>query len=482
MLFEDKESGECYPLPEAIDGGEWEVKQLPFGTPHVSLNPRGSGGMMDVPLDESDESRWIRFHEMGHVKYSPKQVKDLPPELPIWLIDAAEDARVNELLVRNIPGKFIPTSQGLTPEDVIQNLKKAQSLGKGGRMYMAALLASKYKTQDFSLINETVLNDINAQREAGVIDEAKHLAMFEEWERLVGDVYGLTWDAITQVSNTKIKNFKKTTIPLAQALFDGFSPEGKAGDSKKSREVEEALKNSPLASQKTNKLDGDGDIPAGGPKWGRMEIKTWAMPRALPPKLKDGHEISADRGTIPVRMERFCSDRQIFRRKVTKHGGAVLIDVSGSMHWSHDELMELVALIPAGIMAVYSGPCVGGEANAYPEGTHNDQWGGLRIVAKNGRAISENVEIENDPDNPGVYRYQSGNHVDGPALDWLAQQKGPKIWVSDGQVVGLTGQEPSLLQYCANVCRKNKILRVDSLREAHTNLKRILTRTARSNA
>jgi hypothetical protein len=31
----------------------------------------------------------------------------------------------------------------------------------------------------------------------------------------------------------------------------------------------------------------------------------------------------------------------------------------------------------------------------------------------------------------------AGNVVDGPALQWLSQQKAPRVWVSDGDVTGL---------------------------------------------
>lgn len=97
--------------------------------------------------------------------------------------------------------------------------------------------------------------------------------------------------------------------------------------------------------------------------------------------------------------------------------GALLIDCSGSMgeQVTHDRLMAVLARSPSATIGLYAG-----------EPTNNS--GSLLIAARNGMHAGREV-IDNWE--------HSGNVVDGPALQWLAKQKPPRVWVSDGEVTGL---------------------------------------------
>jgi hypothetical protein len=53
--------------------------------------------------------------------------------------------------------------------------------------------------------------------------------------------------------------------------------------------------------------------------------------------------------------------------------------------------------------------------------------GQLWIIAKKGKRARAN-----DIKPPG-----GGNVVDGPCLDWLAKQRKPRVWISDGGVTGI---------------------------------------------
>jgi hypothetical protein len=105
------------------------------------------------------------------------------------------------------------------------------------------------------------------------------------------------------------------------------------------------------------------------------------------------------------------------RRPRSAHCGALLIDCSGSMREqvTHDRLMAVLARSPSATIGFYAGG---------PEG----KSGSLLIAARNGMHAAREV-IDNWP--------HSGNVVDGPALQWLARQKTPRVWVSDGEVTGL---------------------------------------------
>jgi len=130
------------------------------------------------------------------------------------------------------------------------------------------------------------------------------------------------------------------------------------------------------------------------------------------------------------------------RRKVKTPGfhGTIVCDASGSMSYSEEDYDRFVNEMPGGILAMYAGD--NGE-------------GVLGVVAKGGhRAMSKTIEEE-------VSR-AGGNEVDGPALDWLAKQKGPRIWITD---LGVSCGEEGLA-YCRKVCQEHNIVQVETMDQA----------------
>jgi len=54
--------------------------------------------------------------------------------------------------------------------------------------------------------------------------------------------------------------------------------------------------------------------------------------------------------------------------------------------------------------------------------------------------------------------------VDGPALEWLAKQNGPRIWISDGSVTGIgDSQAANLFMEAGAILRKGNIRRFGSV-------------------
>jgi hypothetical protein len=107
------------------------------------------------------------------------------------------------------------------------------------------------------------------------------------------------------------------------------------------------------------------------------------------------------------------------------------------MNFSDDDLAELVAAAPGATVAVYAGAC---------------DYGRLVIVAANGKMADKSAieraltprppaadssDDSDDDSDPYCLRPMCGNVVDGPALEWLGRQPGPRIWVSDGLVTGV---------------------------------------------
>jgi hypothetical protein len=179
----------------------------------------------------------------------------------------------------------------------------------------------------------------------------------------------------------------------------------------------------------------------GGPRpAGRMRITNPPLSVRQPSVLRAG--VSArhcgTEGTMIRRPDRLAIDRAIFARTARGGGGTVLVDLSGSMSLSVEQVEEIVrAAGGAAVVALYSGSGDAGE---------------LRIVARaDRRASSEHFEPET-----------SGNVVDLPALEWLAKQPEPRIWVSDGCVTGVGDQGcRQLLARCLEVAKRGRIERVD---------------------
>jgi hypothetical protein len=147
-------------------------------------------------------------------------------------------------------------------------------------------------------------------------------------------------------------------------------------------------------------------------------------------------------------LSRWPVDGRVFRRRARRGGGTLLVDTSGSMSLDVADLDRLLLSTPHGMrVAIYSGSGDVGE---------------LRIVADGVRRAA----VEH------LARFGSGNVVDLPALEWLARQPLPRLWVSDGGVTGI-GDRGSLAlkERCAALCRRARIRRVAKLDEAAALLK-----------
>ena len=114
------------------------------------------------------------------------------------------------------------------------------------------------------------------------------------------------------------------------------------------------------------------------------------------------HRPSLRRPILPQRI--------FMKRSPQLPGGSVLFDASGSMGVTPQVLLNCCHRAPAATIAFYSGPDDG-------------LVGDLFIYAKEGRRASDasynRIHID------------GGNCVDGKALDWLMQQEGPRLFVTD---------------------------------------------------
>lgn len=433
-----------YPLPEAVDGGEWQVDQDPRGGGSTTLNGRGSGGSMTVPLGSSDRDRWIRFHEQGHIAYTPRRKTGVPNDIPHWLLNAVEDTRVNELLKREV-GIDMPT-RGMNDFEVMYEARAAMESRDPG--VIAASLFSKMGLED----HDVLANAMKEYARSLPGDDSRQMrAAFDKAARSARFVHKTM---IMDKHTDGLKNFKRVTVPAARMLKDllessgddGMKGKDREGKEEHDRDVDRTVEEMMDALER-GRYWYDGDrIP-----WGEMEVVELQHPLSLPARLKARKKVAYERGHIPVNMHRWCTDKKLFSRSTRRTGGSVLIDVSGSMSWSDEQVEELVNLMPGGVIGIYSG---------------QGKSGWLRIIARDGaRARPDDPAIDTHP--VTGMAYGCGNIVDGPALDWLMAQEGPRYWVCDGHVTGRhDGTTKALMMDALKKVQRGRIVRLDHLESA----------------
>ena len=140
--------------------------------------------------------------------------------------------------------------------------------------------------------------------------------------------------------------------------------------------------------------------------------------------------------------ERLLTDphRRIFGRKKPIDGGIVLIDTSGSMSLSDEDIKAILDVAPGALVMAYS------------HRSNSTNVPNLFILADRGKQV---------PDVSTVPYRNGGNGVDGPALNYAIKRRLRKeeiIWVCDGLVTGADDTRNwELSMYCARLVVKHNI-------------------------
>ena len=190
------------------------------------------------------------------------------------------------------------------------------------------------------------------------------------------------------------------------------------------------------------------------PTWVELKVERLPMPKLTRGNLGK-RKVASDTGRNPRRMHRLLTDPQkrVFDKTIRGMGGVVLIDASGSMSFTHDQIRRIVEASPGCTVAMYS--TVGGSVDT-----------NLWILAEKGKMCDK------------LPRAGGGNGVDHPALEWAIKQKQrsstPVIWVTDG---GVTGQHDNmndtLTMQCIKTSLKHNVIILPYVEEAVETLGRM---------
>ena len=193
-------------------------------------------------------------------------------------------------------------------------------------------------------------------------------------------------------------------------------------------------------------------------------IGNWEQLVVSKPELSINHTgklgrrtIANDSGREPRYINRIVTDpdRRIFSRKTRALGGVVVIDASGSMQLSEEDLDRLLKCSTGATVVMYSG------------GLNKPHLPNTWVIAKKGRMVRTLPTV------PG------NNCVDGPALIYGASLRDrssqPLIWVSDGEVTGVGGNSSNhnLLQDIEYIKRRYRVQQVRNVPQAEKLMKRL---------
>ena len=394
---------------------------------------------MKVPAGATELERVIRAHEMMHVKVSPhsispeqvEQLDILPsPEESMNLLIQAEEFRVNMLCQEagfDMKGTLSDGSEKLAGETVAKNNDWNTAVGM-----MGAMAGTKSAVE---LLKGIKKHDPDMAKNLREVEKV----LMKNWRK---DVRTLGTEKIANTKPNRTtglpRGFHHNTVKYARMLRDAMSFDSGDGDGEPDddgvgitpSDVRDAMERRTSRGQ-----------------WAKLIERKVPKPRSVDGRL-GRKRVPSDIGRNPRRLNRMLTDpdRRIFDKRVRAKGGIVLIDQSGSMNLSEDDLWAIIKEAPACVIIGYS------------HQPHSHDTPNVWVMADRGKVCAD------------IPTGNGGNGVDGPAIRFALQhrRKGePFIWVCDGIVTDYRDHGSSnLSKECIKLVEVNGIHMVDDAEEA----------------
>ena len=457
MITKDDNKTRNRPLPELLGredtaGGEWQVDACSAtrGTPVTSVARR----KMAVPMSDDALSTVIRIHEMVHAKVSPT---DLSPYIERGFasegaLRAVEEARVNYLAGRlgYDMGALIDGGETETGERMV-----AMGDWDSAVLFAVATLGTDG--------HKKFLNGVRRHNKVwgGVLADIGKRVM-KELKRTSTYLLAST----TPDDNGLIEGFLVTegisswVDRLCENVPDDKSDDDKSDDDKSdgsgdtpTDEATPKKRGRPKSSTDKGEIDEaiakSRKTDSGGvsiiPAWFPLNVKRLPMPDVLTGAMGK-KRVASNTGKHPRRIHRYLIDphKRVFDRTIKGKGGVVVIDCSGSMSLSRDDVMNIVLASPGCTVLAYSVRSWGMNDEGEPDVPN------AYVLADGGRIVDEMPSMG------------GGNGVDLPALKWAVSERRtsstPIVWVCDGHVTGYHDQGHNVLTLQATeYCLSNRI-------------------------
>jgi hypothetical protein len=176
------------------------------------------------------------------------------------------------------------------------------------------------------------------------------------------------------------------------------------------------------------------------------ELSGWLPLRIAKPPREIAHlgrfgrkRALSDTGKNPNRIANYIGDptRRIYTRKTRGTNALVVVDCSGSMSLTHDDLDAILRASTGATVVGYSGS----------RRQHQDNEPNTYLLAHNQR------RVRHLPD------WCGGNGVDAPAVSWAIKnyrkQNAPVLWITDGKATGSGDHtSPYLSRQCRRIAQK----------------------------
>lgn len=478
-------------LPGIRGSAKWHVREAREGEVPHTLNQMGGAGEMAIPLDGSPLSEFIKLHELLHAAHSPvEEPRDIiGPDhqiLSTHYLIIAEELRINLMCRTYVGPDNVPDQE----EDLLET-----SIAKAARFFQTKDPKAFLDYLDWMLIVWSVqpgqltlyprsTNDVRKGLIEGgyltgstayegqlflqLVDEVVY-GIGNLWEDELTELFtnGTTpsWDSVLRIAEYLDRMYTQLAQMLDPAQGESNHETGEdpdLEDFRREHQIKDEDGNRPGAERPPagpremrqrlqETIEKMGQTPEydkrdkRDPIWGRMTTRVAKLTRSLPRKLVSRSKYRAtDEGAVPRYVHRLPVDGKIFGRKKKSPGGTVLIDDSGSMSFSTEDLEAIMKAAPAVNIAAYSG--------------HIDK-GELVILGKDGKYA--------DPTEDGSARPYGGNNlVDLPALEWLATMPKPRLWVSDTYVTIRGGDIERAYEQVYRLCKQKDINIVPDARTA----------------
>jgi len=443
---------------EDTEAGRWAVSQCRAerGEPSTDIINR----RMTVPTFDDDLARVIRAHELMHAKVSPagdwgawvnrkiatESALTVVEELRVNTLCSAVGFAMKENLTAfgdtEIGERVVATKDwkgavhfAVATAGTIANKQFLTGVRRHDREWGLILLdISKRAHKEMKKINHRELSSTMVHERSGLFPIG-----FIHTERIA------QW--VDMLTDKSPEQHKAEAEAKANAKADAKADKDGSG------------KHSNVGVEKSTNMTGNpfkGITPSEPsyqlPYWGELIIERLPMPNHSKGNLGK-KKVASNVGMRPRRMHRYMTDPQmrIFDRTVRGSGGVVILDASGSMSFTHEQLMLILENAPGATVAMYT-----------DKGEGTNCW----IVADKGRLVNQLPDVG------------SGNGVDFPAIEWGYRQKqntqSPMIWVTDGGVCGPHQNFSDILSMqCITYCKQKNIIIVPHADEAIEQLKNI---------
>lgn len=449
------------------ENGSWVVEDCEArrGIPMTSVVER----IMRAPAKSDELSRVIRAHEMMHAKVSPADDFDK------WInrkiaskesLIAVEELRVNHLCKKagfNVEEyladggelsdgeRLVATNDwagavrmAVATAGTASNKPFLNGVRRHNRLWGKVLLdISKRAVKEMSKINHRNLASTGFNKQIGLSPVGFiHTERIAEWiDRIAG--------MAPPEETTEESQEEETSTAI-----------GSDDDDKNGKATKRAHSNIGVSDEEIKKEIGrlrsiTPDAGYSTPYWGELVIERMPMPKLTYGNLGK-KRVASNYGRSPRRLHRYATDgdKRIFDKVSRGMGGVVVIDASGSMSLSENELRRIVEASPGCTVAIYSDMDNCNGATNF--------W----IVADKGRMVAE------------LPKAGQGNGVDFPAVEWAVKHrqrsKSPVIWVTDGGVCGPNQSYSAILaMQCIEFCKKNRVVVVEHVEEAITALTKL---------